>query len=538
MYNILIVDDEKIERNGIIFLLKRLGIDFNINEAANGKAALEFMLKEREEGRKIDILLTDVKMPFMDGIELIRAVKDAGFESRNIIFSGYNEFEYAKLAVKLGVVDYILKPVDPKEFQSTMKKVMDELDQKQEELANEQKLNNFMREYTLYALINGRIPEGITDVSFCDEYHRMLLVEFNHDFFGKEVVDFDEEVLKGFFCEQNNNGYFYLNLNQQQGIILLCGDEKQNMQESQGISLKQKEVEAQNSLNKMTEMASELQNSIYEKYGQRCYIAVSDFFNGHESISKVMDELDEMMENRFYHPEVFVFSSVKDDETADLVQIDDDTLMKQMKQDMKMKDISGLREHFERLSRKYHSQSAFSHIYVKFIFSNLLKEFYNNLPGASEEQFNKEVEKLYSSDDIDTIVQLINGHMDELEKTFTKNPQMAHREIEMVKQYIYEHFSEEIGVDQLADLVYLTPSYLSAIFKKETGQNLSKFIKQYRMEQAKDMLENTNKKIVNIGAETGYPNVSYFCQSFREYFGVSPQKFRDQGGFVTEEQTD
>ena len=75
----------------------------------------------------------------------------------------------------------------------------------------------------------------------------------------------------------------------------------------------------------------------------------------------------------------------------------------------------------------------------------------------------------------------------------------------------------------------MAPSYLSHVFKKETGQNISKFIKTYRMVQAREMLENTHNKIVNISYAVGYPNVSYFCQSFREYFGISPQKYRSQG---------
>jgi two-component system, response regulator YesN len=97
----------------------------------------------------------------------------------------------------------------------------------------------------------------------------------------------------------------------------------------------------------------------------------------------------------------------------------------------------------------------------------------------------------------------------------------------MVKDYIHGHFGEEISAQQLADMVYLAPSYLSSLFKKETGQNLSKYIKQYRMEKARQMLEETNMKIVCISEKVGYPNVSYFCQSFREYCGVSPQKFRE-----------
>ena len=86
--------------------------------------------------------------------------------------------------------------------------------------------------------------------------------------------------------------------------------------------------------------------------------------------------------------------------------------------------------------------------------------------------------------------------------------------------------STAIHTHELAEMVYMAPSYLSCVFKKETGQNLSKFIKSVRMEKAKEMLDNTHMKIVNISAEVGYPNVSYFCQSFREYYGISPQKFR------------
>ncbi len=98
--------------------------------------------------------------------------------------------------------------------------------------------------------------------------------------------------------------------------------------------------------------------------------------------------------------------------------------------------------------------------------------------------------------------------------------------VEAVKKYIAKNYHEDIGVEQLANAVDLTPSYLSHIFKKETGENLGKFIKKVRMEKARDMLENSYEKIVNISEAVGYQNVSYFCKSFREYYGISPQKFR------------
>lgn len=156
MYNILIVDDEKIERNGIKLLLKRMGINLGIIEAGNGKEAYDYLMSDDNKGEgHVDILLTDVKMPFMDGIELIRNVKDGGIKLKTIIFSGYNEFEYAKLAVKLGVEDYILKPVAPDEFKNTMLKVIRELDEELKKNEDYNKQANSLRQFYLYSLING-----------------------------------------------------------------------------------------------------------------------------------------------------------------------------------------------------------------------------------------------------------------------------------------------------------------------------------------------------------------------------------------------
>ena len=106
---------------------------------------------------------------------------------------------------------------------------------------------------------------------------------------------------------------------------------------------------------------------------------------------------------------------------------------------------------------------------------------------------------------------------------------MSHSEVQDVIRYVYNHYNLDLGVESLANAVNLAPSYLSHIFKKETGENLGKFIKRVRMEKAKEMLETTHEKIVTIAVAVGYSNVSYFCQSFREYYGLSPQKYRSKG---------
>ena len=83
-------------------------------------------------------------------------------------------------------------------------------------------------------------------------------------------------------------------------------------------------------------------------------------------------------------------------------------------------------------------------------------------------------------------------------------------------------------MELLAATVFLSPDYLSRLFKKQMGKSLYQYIRQFRMEKASQLLRETTKKVIDIGIETGYPNYSYFCQSFREYFGKSPERYRQE----------
>ena len=200
-----------------------------------------------------------------------------------------------------------------------------------------------------------------------------------------------------------------------------------------------------------------------------------------------------------------------------------------------MKDVQSLRDHFERFSQKYRSQTAFSQMYIKFLFANLLKDIYDEILGEGEKQLNTKIDQLYRSFDFVQVTDLVSDSINRLEKAFSGRAQTGHREVEAVKRYIAAHYGEEMSVERLSELVYMAPSYLSSVFKKETGQNLNRFIKSVRMEKAKEFLEQTMMKIVDISTACGYPNVSYFCSSFREYYGISPQKFRESGDEMIEE---
>ena len=125
MYTILIVDDERNERDGLEKLIRRYQYDLKILQAENGEAALKVFGKN-----DIDILLTDIKMPFMTGMELIEQVHKGGWNPVCIIYSAYGEFEYAQNAIALGVLQYLLKPIRLEEFQNLFQRVINVCDER------------------------------------------------------------------------------------------------------------------------------------------------------------------------------------------------------------------------------------------------------------------------------------------------------------------------------------------------------------------------------------------------------------------------
>ena len=222
------------------------------------------------------------------------------------------------------------------------------------------------------------------------------MLEADDDFFGKNGVDLQERILAKKLKEICDSEVFlYLNLTPQQSIILL----------------KDRSID-------LIAFANDLLDQIKQEYDKSCTASISSEISCAEQIACAMEELEELMENKFYHPNVRLFYSGMESSDCEIIKIDDDTLMKQMKQDIRMKDVQSLRDHFERFSQKYRSQTAFSQMYIKFLFANLLKDIYDEIPGEGEKQLNTKIDQLYRSFDFVQVTDLVSDSINRLEKAF------------------------------------------------------------------------------------------------------------------------
>lgn len=506
MLTILVVDDEKLERKGIRFLLNRRSEEMEILEAANGKAACEILQRQT-----VDIMLTDIKMPFMDGIELVSVAHKIQPELEMVIFSGYGEFEYAKKAMASGVSNYVLKPVDPAEFEHTLdllvKKIAERREQEQRSRWNQDSLENyFLSRYLCQGneeLLN-RIS-GKINIDNWNQIRGLLLIESEDNFFEEAEETFIQKL-----TEYSKQKVSFLNLAQNQELCVLYGVCDQNV------------------------FATDLAEWMNHTFGSRFYVAAGQPVTDRSELPEIYQNLEVLIENKFYQKETRVFLPDKVSEDTGSEQFLDETI-NHMIENIRLDDMTHLWEHFRILKSGMGELGSYSQIYTRFLFSNLVKEFFTH-QHQDRKKLEAAVQKVYEMQSVQEVLNLVESLIQNMEERLAASNDGSRNEVAQAKSYIYEHYSEDISVEKLAELVYLSPGYFSYIFKKETGDTVSRFIRNYRMEQAKKLLSDTSMKIVQICRETGFSNVSYFCKNFREYCGCSPEQYRKGG--MTDEQTE
>ena len=502
MYRMLVVDDEKTERECVRFLIEQSGLPLEVSEAGDGWEAL-MRLKETDGA---DILFTDVQMPLMDGLELIREAEKLFPDMKILIFSSYADFEYARTALTLGVVNYILKPLIPEELKKSLEGLIGQLDEEAASRKLKDRQKSFMLQYALQLSISGNLDGSRVEpavIKQLERFHCMVLVDFDGDFL------------------ENNSFVFYESLR----CAMKLDMESLNLSPDQALLLLRTPVE------NPKEWGMKLLFHIQETFQISCWLAISGPLSGQASLKDAFAAVEQQMERRFWEPQVHVFAEQERENAQDGGEngTDENRQLLQIKRALGNRDGAALQEALDSLFAKYRSRQNQSQIYVKFIFSNLLTTLYpflNEMDGEKK-TLDAMISDLYLQPDISEIVRMVQELASRIIGGFSSGPSIR-REILEVTEYIGANYGKELSVERLASIVFLTPDYLSRLFKKSMGKSISQYIRQFRMEKARELLTGTNRKVIDIGEAVGYPNYSYFCQSFREYFGTSPERYRQE----------
>jgi two-component system response regulator YesN len=521
-YKVFFVEDEIITREGI-----RDNVDWQASgfefcgEAADGEMALPLLRTTQP-----DVLITDIKMPFMDGLQLSKIVRERMPWVKIVILSGHDEFEYAQEAIKLGVTDYLLKPVTVKKLQNALQKLTLQLDQERKEQDNLKKLQEqveenrvTLRERLLFKLVVGAVSptEAIEKgemlgLDLIARYYLTVILKIE---LGDrtEQYDYDEyqriqRVVIG--LTEKNPDIFVVKRDWGDLILIMKGSTPEYLEEERDLLLKE----------------------IRQTVAKTRYLLTIGVGASKKRIADICQSFVEALAN-IQNPEGENKSGLNQAvERAELLKVDKLAVENYLR--------SGVKDDFDEFFNAYLSplgETALkSNLIKNYIFVDVvlaIAKLVSELGG----EVDKVIPELNSIEmtmsNIKTIEQLREQAYKILSNALAYRDSQPNGQyknlIRQAKEYIDHHYTDpELSLNEVASHVNLSASHFSVVFSQEASQTFKEYLTEIRINKAKELLRMTGLRSADIAYQVGYNDPHYFSSVFKKNTGFSPIEFRSQ----------
>ncbi|MDL2302443.1 response regulator [Lachnospiraceae bacterium OttesenSCG-928-D06] len=533
MYKLILVDDEPDILKGMVKAIPWDKWGFTITgQASDGLEALKLIKKDPP-----DVVLSDIRMPHMDGIALMEFINKNYPDIKVIILSGYNDFEYLKVAIKNRVVEYLLKPTDLDEFEATFLKLKASLDRKkkQEEEVKSLKKEAKAAQTLQYGKILNELIQGLA----FDGSWRIISNELLLSFDSCLVVVFDihEKRKLTEFTEIEK-------ISKQRTLTEYCNI-RENPYKAYFFENYTHQVTAIISVNKNEEWKSgvlkyfqEIQSEIYDLYEMEISVGISDICKQASSISRGYNQAERCVRQKTFLGNLsIVLYPDLDSYGRDYQDIRFFELEK-IKQCLIAQDLETIKAEFHQVLNQFKDKLLRDYSYIDRIALESLYQIsrwgLKNYQINLEELMDKadcsytDMNRMISLEDKEAFLMKVIHLLAEAMKKYYESGKVTNGLIQAVKDYVdKEYCSNYISLDSAAEHVKKNAAYLSKRFKQETGYNFSDYLTLKRMEKSKELLLDPTLKIYEIAEMTGYADVSNFIKVFRKNCGGSPTEYRN-----------
>jgi len=513
--NILIVDDERLIRSGLRAIIEERDSGLaEVFEACSGSDAINILMNQ-----KIDLAITDIRMPNMDGIAFMKEAHKLDFKPEFIILTGYDDFQYARESIKYGARAYLLKPVRKAELYEVLNKIEEEIRHKKTEDLKLEKMNNFISEVWEHELNYVIMKDNLTDVeianitdiikiSFIKGSYYVGITErkrkkpesgtWNDDLqLKKQVTDF-----------YDTNKYLAVAFYNIEGSLVSIAQSK--------------------------EPFYELAKYLRESTGNRLVTGISAMACGAGGLGKAYIQACEALKYRIIRISELIFFD-------DTVRLEKDfcipvEAIKRIMQLIGTKRINEINElinkvfdqnniipyniqYFEKLA-----ESAYKHVIEPFSEQSLIHDF-----NTREMQF-EYLKSIYNFDHINDYIYAFKKYVFDINECFLDLTEVYkdRNEVDEALEYIGNNYHKDLNLAVVANHVSLNYSYFSNLFSEKTGESFHNYLKKVRMEKAKELLKNSDSKINEIAEKVGYKNPKHFATNFRAITGISPVEYRNR----------
>ena len=539
LYKVMLVDDEEEVREAMKRRINWEEIGFTvIATAENGEDAIE-----KAEIYEPDVVMTDIQMPFMDGLTMLKALKAIIPDIKSVIFSGFDEFEYAQEAIRLESEEYILKPIDAEELRRIFERIKLRLDEQADNRRNIEKLQQYyeqslpmLKEQILIGLLEGRTSE--TDMK---QYQEEYGIKLESAFYSVGVFAVDnptnKETDKAIENKSDNNKM----LNKSLAAVSL----KQLVDERLEGRIDTYSINYLDTVVVLARLKSTAkQQDFISEMDRICKIAgrslglevvagIGRVYGNADAIVTSYLEAKDATHYRMFIDKNQALSISDVEPNVDIDAYVEEKQIRHLIREIKVGNedsIKGeVRAFIERLKVKSISLGQLHLFYAEFLveLSRLARGHQINNTELTLFEINPKAELAgFSSLDNfgDRLIELsLNIHRRISSERMDTTKKLA----EDAKQYIQDNYSRSnLSVDDICSHLGVGTSYFSSVFKKDTGMSFVSYLTLVRMNEAQRLLDTTDEKSYVIAGMVGYEEPNYFSYVFKKQFGVSPSKYR------------
>jgi two-component system, response regulator YesN len=535
MIKVLLVDDEPIIVKGLrkLILWESLGCEI-IGEAYDGEEAYEF-IKEN----KPDIVITDLLMPTMDGIEFIKRLNEDGINIEIIILSGHGEFEYAQDALKFGVFEYLLKPVTREKLTETVRKILEKINVEINYSAKIEKIKAQLRETMplfkdklILNVLRGEMQDS-EDIKKKAELFDIDFNGFGYTVFAIEIDDiadidkFSSEKDKLLLTFAVENIASEIIRNHSAGYLVASGEVIYVLLNIQDRRL---------SNNEISEIIEEIKDCLSKYLNISVSIGIGRQYSDILQIKKSFEEANKALKSKFIvgKNSIIHINNIVPGEYDKYLYPENSE--KQVLDSILYNTGAGSKELAEYLLESFTKASVGNTELIYNFCMEFLIQLRRSIRTFGGEacpflDLKKGEEKIRKCKTIHDLKDWLSATMEKsLMHILNIRKNREYDAIQEAKNYIDVNFSENLSLNKVASKVFMSPTYFSALFKSKTGENFCDYLSKVRMENAASMLTDSKFKTFEVSETVGYKNPRYFSDAFKRYHGLTPTEFREKNG--------
>ena len=506
MYKVFIAEDEHLIRESLKrnlnLLAEKLPIEV-VGEASDGEVALSMILELQP-----NILVTDIRMPFMDGIELSQEVKQNIPDIQIIFISGFDEFTYAKAAIHLQVAEYLLKPIKFNELQESLEKAVSHLEQSKQPTIDDSYSLDVKKNLFLNALFSNQSTmsealEGARQLNRKIAGKKFIVLLITNPI-NKNFADYERfrEKITRLFDEDDHLLFSCLS-SRFIKIMLFHPDEAVLLQKADQVAL-----------TLYTELNSDESNLVVA-IGNPVE-RISEIQKSYETAKSLLDYSLVQTKQPILHYQDF---------DQKLIQYQEELHLKE-----KIEEMTKQNRHLLITEIIDKSEKNENPLLCRLILVNELNQLAEEKNALSKEKFSFPSPTKISAIISDSALfrNYLEQILDFLKKTIIDERMGQYRElIDQAIHYIKQNFSDtELSLGSVADHINLSSSHFSTIFSQALGKTFVEYLTEQRLKEAKRLLAKTDWKLSMIAAEIGYNDPNYFSYIFKRKEGLSPKEYR------------